>query len=159
PYMILLNSDTVVKENWDKAMIAYLEENPKVAETGYLGGILNDQGLPMSKDLGPDIDYIAGYCLCISRESYDKYGLFDDGLKFAYFEDFDLSIRLKEKGRKLYALHLDLVIHYEGKTVKAVSSTEEDKESLAATFEQNRLYFQNKWKEYLKWKRVAAGKG
>lgn len=155
PYIILLNSDTEVKENWDKALIATLQTDANTAVSGYMGGVLNEQATPLSNNLGYQIDYVCGYCMCFSRATYRHYGLFDENLKFAYFEDSEFCIRLKEKGLKLYALHLDLVLHYENKTIQEVASDQNIQQFLAANFQHNQQYVLNKWKDYFAKRRVA----
>lgn len=146
PYIILLNSDTVVKSGWDKAMIGWLQQNPDVAEVGYLGGILDKECKGGKFDFGSGVDYICGWGLCVSRKTYDEFGLFDEEhLDFAYAEDADLSLRLREAGREIYALHLDYVIHFENKTAKTVSQERDMK----ITFERNHEYMRLRWSEFL----------
>jgi len=152
PYIILLNSDTKVFENWDNTMIAFLKNNPEYAQVGYWGGHLNADGRGFGGANGERVDYIPGWCFCIPRETYDQFGLFDEHLKFAYCEDSDFSLRLKEGGKKIYSLYAPLVHHYQNKTVKQVEK--EGELDLQATFDHNHSYFKNRWKEYLSKNRV-----
>lgn len=156
-YIIPLNSDTKVFKYWDTAMVAFLESRPKVAQVGYWGGYMDDTGRGSGGDNGYEIDYIPGWCFCISRETYDQFGLFNKQLKFAYCEDGDLSLRLKEAGKQIYALHAPLVYHYQNKTITAVEK--EGEVDVRKTFEHNHLYLQNRWKDYLDSGRVLARKG
>jgi hypothetical protein len=153
PYLILLNSDTKVFKNWDKTMIAFLKQNPDVAQVGYWGGLLHADGRGFGGNNGWEVDYIPGWCFCISRDTYKEFGLFDDKMKFAYCEDSDLSLRLKKAGKKIYALYAQLVIHYQNKTVLEVHK--EGKLDLQATFDHNQAYFQEKWADYLNNQRVV----
>jgi GT2 family glycosyltransferase len=152
PYVVLLNSDTKVFENWDNTMIAFLKNNPEYAQVGYWGGHLNADGRGFGGANGERVDYIPGWCFCIPRETYDQFGLFDEHLKFAYCEDSDFSLRLKEGGKKIYSLYAPLVHHYQNKTVKQVEK--EGELDLQATFDHNHSYFKNRWKEYLSKNRV-----
>lgn len=147
PYIILLNSDTKVFENWDTTMIGYLQKNQDVAQVGYWGGHLSEDGRGFGGANGGDIDYVPGWCFCISRETYKEFRLFNDKLKFAYCEDSDLSLRLKEAGKKIYALYTPLVYHYQNKTITEVEK--EGSLDLAATFEYNHAYIRDRWKHYL----------
>lgn len=152
-YIILLNSDTKVFAGWDKAMTGFLEESPEVGQVGYWGGHMGPDGRGFGGANGYDVDYIPGWCFCISRETFNKYGLFDeDNLKFAYCEDADLSLRLKENGKKLYALHAPLVHHYQNKTIVEVEK--EGQVDVAATFDANHSYLRKRWENYLKQGRV-----
>lgn len=146
PYIILLNSDTRVYSGWDKAMIGHLQEHPEVAQVGYHGGWLNSKGKGVRFGFGGDVQYICGYCFCIPRSVYEEFGLFDEqNLEFAYCEDSDFSLRLKEAGRKIYALNVRLVHHFENVTVKQVIKEKDISPQLL----RNSLYIQSRWGKYL----------
>lgn len=153
-YIVLLNSDTKVHKGWDKALIGFLEKNPEYAATGFMGGLVDEEGKGIRTGVGEDIDFICGWCCCFSRSTYDKFGLFDEkNLRFAYCEDADFSFRLKEAGHKIYALHLDLAEHFGNKTAKAVK---EEGQDLAITFAHNHEYIQKRWSNYLKNERILC---
>jgi GT2 family glycosyltransferase len=152
PYIILLNSDTKVFENWDKTMMGFMKKHEDVAQVGYWGGHLSDDGRGFGGSNGFDIDYVPGWCFCIKRETYDEFKLFSDKLRFAYCEDSDFSLRLKEAGKRIYALHTPLVHHYQNKTVVAVEK--EGSLDLRATFDYNHKYIKERWKYYLANERV-----
>ena len=82
-YIILLNSDTKVVEGWDSALIGHLIEQPEIGVIGYLGGLLDENCMGCGADYGWEIDYVMGWCLCISRKTYKTHGLFNQQLKFA----------------------------------------------------------------------------
>ncbi len=151
-YIILLNSDTVVKPGWDKALIGYLQQHPEVAQVGYMGGLLDEDGRGLCPAFGSDIDYVMAWCTCIRRSTYEQYGLFDEEhYKFAYFEDADLSLRLKKVGHEIYALHLNYVDHYGNVTAKQVK-TERD---ISGTYWDNQAFFASRWTTYLAGDRAA----
>lgn len=146
PYIILLNNDTEVFKGWDTALIGWLEANPGYAQTGYLGGILEENCQGGKARCGEAIDYVCGWCMCMSRKVYDKYGLFDEeNLLFAYGEDADLSLRLIEAKFKIRALHLGLVIHHGNATIKEVAK----KRDCRPTFDANHDYLRLRWADYL----------
>jgi GT2 family glycosyltransferase len=151
-YIILLNSDTKVFKGWDRAMIGFLETHPDVAQVGYFGGHMGPDGRGFGGANGYEIDYIPGWCFCISRETYNRFGLFSPQLQFAYCEDADLSLRLKEAGKKIYALYAPLVHHYQNKTIVEVEK--EGQVDVRATFEANHNYIKKRWKHYLEHDRV-----
>lgn len=152
-YIILLNSDTIVQPGWDTAMIGYLKSNLECAQCGYLGGFLNEEGRGGDAyGWGGDVDFIAGWCFCISRNLWKKYRLFDEiNLDFAYGEDSDYSLRLREKGHKIYALHLNLVTHFGNKTIAVVQHEKDVK----TTFENNHEYLSKRWETYLSTKKFS----
>ncbi len=147
PYIILLNSDTKVFEHWDTAMIGHIQQNPDVGQVGYWGGHMGPDGRGFGGSNGYEVDYIPGWCFCIERETYDKLGLFNPQLKFAYCEDADLSLRLKEAGKRIYALHAPLVHHYQNKTIVEVEK--EGEVDVRSSFDENHMYLKTRWANYL----------
>lgn len=142
PYVILLNSDTMVLPDWDKALIAHLQQKDNLAQVGFMGGILDDDGKGKWFQFGTEIDYVAGWCFAISRETYNRFGLFDqENLEFAYGEDADFSMRLQENGKSIMSLHLGLVHHFQNKTILQVRH----KRDCRKTFEQNHRFIKQKW--------------
>jgi GT2 family glycosyltransferase len=150
PYVILLNSDTVVYPNWDTALTGWLQESPETAAVSYCGGILDDEMKGDQAKRGPDIDFCCGWCLCINRDTYNQFGLFDNNLEFAYGEDSDFSLRLRSAGRQIYALYSDNVYHYGGKTSKSLMTNDEQRKQMERTFAANHRYLKDRWESYLK---------
>lgn len=154
PYLVLLNSDTIVSPGWDTAMLGLLQKNENIAITGYGGRKLNDQLIGDATGHGEDIDYIEGWCLCVPRRIYKEFGLFDPNLKFAYGEDSEYSIRVKNANYKVYALHLQYVKHIGNATAKEVIK----KMDLSVTFRENHEYIKKKWGSYLESLKIKHGK-
>lgn len=148
-WIFLVNSDVEVFRNWDSVLIGVLKNNPDVAQTGFSGGYFNKNGNVVSYGSGFDIDYICGYCFCINKQIYKKFGLFDDvNLEFAYCEDSDFSMRLKEAGKKIYACHsTELVRHHGNKTTFDVLKKEN---KLLECANKNQKYLLNKWAKFIK---------
>jgi GT2 family glycosyltransferase len=117
---------------------------------------LDHEGRGFGGANGYDIDYVPGWCFCISRETYEQFGLFSNKLQFAYCEDSDYSLRLKEAGKKIYALYAPLVHHYQNKTVKDVEG--EGQLDLRSSFDHNHAYVKERWKNYLENERVVLKK-
>ena len=139
PYVILLNDDTEVYPNWDKILIGFLQKTNS-AQVGYCGGIIDENGKGTKFNFGEKIDYVTGWCFAIPKCIYKKYGLFDEAnLQFAYCEDADFSLRLKENHEKIYALHCGLVHHHENKTVQNVDF------DVKSSFEKNHKYIKHRW--------------
>lgn len=147
PYIILLNSDTEVRRGWDTALIGWLKGNPDCKQVGYEGGLLEPDGKGNGRSwCGTNIDYICGWCFCIDRDTYNALGLFDEyNLSFAYGEDSDLSLRIKESGYEVYAMHIKLVKHY-GNVTANVVQTEMD---TSLSFEANHVYIRKRHAHYI----------
>ncbi len=150
-YVILLNNDTEVMDGWDMALLGWLQANPDVALVGYQGGILNKEGMGVNVHNGDEIDFVQGWCMCFERKTFHQFGLFDEEhLDFAYGEDADFSLRLKEAGRKLYALNVFLVKHHANKTTTAVK----DEIDMTPSFTENHRHLHARWGDYLSKNRV-----
>jgi GT2 family glycosyltransferase len=153
PYIVLLNSDTEVSKGWDTALIGWLKSNPNCTIVGYHGGTLDADGRGWGGRIDDKIDYVSGWCLCISRQTYDSYGLFDGkNLSFAYGEDSDFSLRMREAGFDVHALHMNLVLHYGNVTALEVNKVMDT----TPTFNKNHEYIRQRWANYLANDRVRA---
>lgn len=142
PYIILLNSDTIVRQGWDEMMIAWMQTHPDVGAVAYMGGKLNSQMIGDRGALGNDVDYLCGWCLCFPKYIYDEIGLFDEeNLEFAYGEDSDFSLRIKDAGKSLYAMCSDFVLHWGGKTVAVV----QHEKNTSQSFLKNHDYLVRRW--------------
>lgn len=146
-YVILLNNDTIVSPNWDRMLMAILKNNPTIGATGYCGGKINKNGIGSGCYSGYNVDYIAGWCLAINRNTYNKFGLFDQKIDFAYGEDSDFCLRLKSNGLKIYALYTQLVQHYGHKTTETLTD-EEFKQNINRIKKNGRTVI-NKWKNLI----------
>ena len=151
-YIILLNSDTIVSSGWDEALIGYLQSNIHTKLIGYMGGVLDEKGLGLGAAYGNLIDYVMGWCMCLSKQTYETFGLFNEELQFAYFEDSDLSLRIKSS-HSIYALHLRYVHHFGNITVRSLNAAD-----YQDTFNNNQKIFASHWGKYLEVERVLAQK-
>ena len=148
PYIILLNSDVVVKEMWDLVLIGLLQNDIDIGAVGFDGGVLSSEGKGVDRVHGYEVDYVCGYCMCIPREIYNKFGLFDEeNLQFAYCEDADFSLRLKDNNKKIYAAYSsNLIHHFQNKTSSHVLFNEFN---FSDHVKNNMKHMQNKWNKYL----------
>jgi ADP-heptose:LPS heptosyltransferase/GT2 family glycosyltransferase len=100
PYFIALNNDTEVPPFWLDHLAAPLDIDPNGALSGPgFFGLKDD----MHGTDGVAGEYLEGSCLCAKVEIVGRYGdLFSDYLTFIYGDDSDLSLRMREKGHKIY---------------------------------------------------------
>jgi GT2 family glycosyltransferase len=147
-WMILLNSDTEVLPGWDELLIGVLKNNPEIKQSGFAGAILDENCEILAQGSGKSVDYISGYCFCMHRQTVEELGLFDEkNLSFAYCEDSDLSLRIRERGWEVYACHSDaLVRHYGNRTTSEVIK---DDERLISCARNNHSYLKTRWKTFL----------
>jgi GT2 family glycosyltransferase len=139
-YILLLNSDTVVKPGALLAMINFARTHPLAGVVG--GRLLNPDGtiqgscyhLPgigraikewwlgeekISEKYAPkgkeaaEVESVVGGSFLIPREVIDKVGLLDERF-FMYFEDLDYCRRVRKAGFKVYWVPKAEFIHYHG---------------------------------------------
>jgi GT2 family glycosyltransferase len=141
-YILVLNSDTEVKNGALKCLVDFARQHP---EAGIVGArLLNPDGsiqpsiyhfptiFRAIKEfwfgqkgsyekyyvIGEDpvsVDAVTGAAMLIPRKTIEKVGLFDERY-FMYFEDLDYCRRVKKAGLKVYYLPEARIIHFHGKS-------------------------------------------
>lgn len=115
-YVWLINSDATVDYGALRALVRCAEKNPSC---GAVGSVIYESEQPEQIQLwgggtvslwlgrshhrteaGP-LDFISGASLLLRRSAVESVGLFDDALFFMYWEDTDLSFRLRRAGWQL----------------------------------------------------------
>lgn len=149
-YVVLLNSDVEVTENWLEPLVSYLDAHPNTAacqpkirsyrnkeyfeHAGASGGYIDLLGYPfcrgrlvhhVEKDLGQydniaPIFWATGACLFIRLTEYKKVGGLDDTF-FAHMEEIDLCWRLKSRGKELVCIPQSTVFHLGAATLSVES--------------------------------------
>ena len=137
-YILLLNNDTQVQENWLLPLVELIEKNDTIGavgsklifENGKLqeaGGILwqdasawnygynNNPALP-EYNYVKEVDYISGASLMIRKSVWDKLGGFDENFTPAYCEDSDICFSIRKLGYKVMFQPSSVVVHFEGVT-------------------------------------------
>lgn len=146
PNIVLLNSDTVVRPGWESRLSGFLRSRPGFDMVGYEGGLLDGHGRGVFSWVGAEIDYVCGWCVCLRRSVYDRLGLFDEtNFSFAYGEDSDLSLRVREAGGGIAALFRPAVDHLGRKTAIEVDRTTD----FAAASLANLAWLERRWGSYL----------
>lgn len=139
-YFVLLNDDTIVPPDWLQKLLSPFETYPTGAVSGPRGGC---QSLQRSFHgfKGPSFEYLEGSCLMLKTEVFRRHGLFDPHLKFAYGEDSDLSLRMRELGYTLH--HADFQLQHE------VSATSKYITDVRKYQNENHAYLIKRWAHYL----------
>ncbi|MCD7971287.1 MAG: glycosyltransferase family 2 protein [Candidatus Azobacteroides sp.] len=145
-YVVLLNSDVEVSENWLVPMIDYLDRHPEIAAcqpqilswrkknyyeyAGAAGGFIDKYGYPFCRGrifntiekVNPayadtiNIFWASGACLLIRLKDFLHVGGFDEEF-FAHMEEIDLCWRLKIAGRNIVCIPKSTVYHVGGATL------------------------------------------
>ncbi|MBC8175042.1 MAG: glycosyltransferase family 2 protein [Candidatus Marinimicrobia bacterium] len=133
-YLIFLNNDTTVDQDFIQPLIRYLEDDPTVGQTvpkifftndperiWYGGGRVNlwmgmiyHRGIRKIDDIRFDnpekTDYATGCCFCIRTKDFAEMGGFDESFSM-YGEDVDLSLRIQKLGKTVYFIPTSKVWH------------------------------------------------
>lgn len=145
-YVVLLNSDVEVTENWLMPMIDYMDNYPNVVAcqpkiisfknkeifeyAGACGGFLDKYGYPfcrgrifskVEKDNGQydnicSVLWASGAALFIRLKDYIEVGGLDSQF-FAHMEEIDLCWRLKSRGKEIVCIPKSKVFHVGGATL------------------------------------------
>jgi GT2 family glycosyltransferase/tetratricopeptide (TPR) repeat protein len=133
-FLVFLNNDTVVTAGWLDGLIAWAR--PDGAKIGLVGAVTNysrpPQQIPAdyTDPAGMEAfaarrkqeyagkalatDRLTGFCLLARRDALEKAGGgFDEGFGLGFFDDDDLSLRVKRAGYGLLVA-LDVFVHHCG---------------------------------------------
>ena len=137
-YLFFLNNDTIVQPGWLTALVDTFAENQQAGVVGsklvYPDGRLQEAGGIIWRDASGwncgkfddpekpeynflrEVDYCSGAALMIPKSLFQKLGGFDAKYAPAYYEDTDLSFKVRKVGYKVFYQPMSEVIHYEGVT-------------------------------------------
>ena len=144
-YVVLLNDDTTVENEWLAPLVAVAESDPLVGAcqpklrwskqpsffeyNGACGGMIDVFGVPFTRgrifqkteeDLGQydtnvDVFWASGAAMFLRLEAMEKAGYLDDTF-YAHMEEIDLSWRLRLMGYRIVSVPSSVVYHHGGAT-------------------------------------------
>ncbi len=159
--IVLLNNDTVVTRGWLTRLMYWLRD-PQVGLVGPVtspGGVFNQAAVPVSyRDLGQmaaaaeaytrahlgqsfDIPMLAMYCMAMRRDTFRALGPLDERFGVGMFEDDDYSLRARRAGYRVICVE-DVFVHHAARS----SFSQLEQAAYQKLFEENRRYFESKWK-------------
>ncbi len=143
-YFAVLNDDIEFFETWSTQMIALLQSDSKIAQVGMKENTCSTwstdgQGLP-SED---EPEYVEASCMVMRTSLAREYGLFDEAYRKAYWEDGDLSLRLRKDGYILKNISLKWN-HYRAATSSKIPV------DIEGYHIRNEQVFKSRWDCYLK---------
>jgi GT2 family glycosyltransferase len=145
-FVVLLNNDTLVTPGWLDGLIALsVHDWPRVGMTGPVSNAATPEQTVETayRDVGQMLafardnarrcagqavqrDRLSGFCLLVRRDVLDRVGGFDERFGLGFFEDDDLSLRVRKAGYKLLVAHDVFVHHYGSRTVQALGINAEE---------------------------------
>lgn len=166
-YILLLNNDTQVKENWLNSLVDLMEEDYSIGMAGskliYPDGTLQEAGgiiwndataLNYGRGANPadpeynyvkEVDYISGASIIISKQIWDELDGFDERYAPAYCEDSDLAFAVRALGKRVVYQPKSEVIHFE-----RISHNENDAEKRTSTLQSKNIEkLRSKWQAIL----------
>ncbi len=158
--LVLLNQDTVVRENWLTALVEAMAADREVGVAGckilesdgktiqHAGATLEylsishhygygelDQG---QYDTLRAVDFVTGAAMGIKRVVVEKIGYLDEDFFPGYFEDVEFCLRAREAGYKVIYVPQAVLIHFQSSSIGQDS------------YAQNRYYHTNRFLFLLK---------
>lgn len=165
-YIVFLNNDTLVMENWLESLVELIESDETIGMVGskliYPDGRLQEAGGILWKDASAwnygryqdanmpeynyvrECDYISGASIMIRKALWEEIGGFDQRFIPAYCEDSDLAFEVRKHGYKVMYQPKSVVMHFEG-----VSNGTELDSGLKKYQVENNVKFKEKWAEEL----------
>ena len=165
-YILFLNNDTQVQENWLQPLVDLIERDDSVGMVGskliYPDGTLQEAGGIVWKDASAwnygnrknpedpeynyvkEADYISGAAIMIRKNLWEEIGGFDERFVPAYYEDTDLAFEVRKHGYKVMFQPLSKVVHFEG-----ISNGTDVQTGLKHYQQVNFEKFYEKWKDVL----------
>jgi GT2 family glycosyltransferase len=158
-YILFLNNDTEVKEQWLQNLVEIAERDDKVGVVGgkilfpdgrlqEAGSIMDGEGWgqPYGRFDDPDryeynyvkeTDLITGACLLIRKDGFLKIRGFDERYAPAFYEEFDLEFAMREIGYKIIYQPKAVIVHHQSSSYES-----EIRDSLSTI---NHSKFMKKW--------------
>ena len=130
PYVLLLNSDTVVLPGFLEKIEQAFEADPRAGvvnavsnwanwtricasiPAGYTVFELADHVDRMARDRLADIYNASGFCFAVRRALFDSLGLFDEAYGMGYWEEADFCMRAAEAGWRIVVKENLYVYHH-----------------------------------------------
>ena len=136
-YILCLNNDTKVTDNWLTLLKSFMDENPEYGACGakllYEDSSIQHCGVAFDEYKQPlhlyryfdksfpsacnnfDVKCVTAACILIRHDLFDNLNGFNEDF-INCFEDVDLCLRINESGNKIACVSECEVFHYESKT-------------------------------------------
>ena len=167
-YVLLLNTDTEIEKGMISELLKHCDDNtlaiPRIykdkadkdGSLWYSGGNINFETADVDQTLYPydsqngannmpkEVGFATGCCMMISKVIWEKTGGFDEGY-FLYYEDADFCMRLRKCGIRILYVPKAALWHKVGGSAGGEASAVSQYYTV-----RNRLFFADKYKQYIK---------
>ncbi|NIM67568.1 MAG: glycosyltransferase, partial [Armatimonadetes bacterium] len=155
PYVVLLNSDTVVTPSWLGGLLRCFATDPKIAVVNPVSnwanwtridppdGFTTDEIAALvrrvAKDDIRDIYNASGFCFAVRRSVFDDLGLFDEVYGTGYWEETDFCMKAISRGFRVVVDLGTFIYHYGWGSHGSVTRN--------VMMERNKSIFLSRWQE------------
>ncbi len=146
-FFAVLNDDIEFFENWASPMIKILDENQKVAQVGPKKNVFNTlKGDKIGQwEDTEEPEYCEAVCFIMQTSLAKKYHLFDEIYQYGYFEDMDLSLRLRKDGYSIRNADINWQHHRGTTTIRMIAENFD----LPGYYILNEYNFKKRWNAYV----------
>ncbi len=112
PNTLCIMSNVLKKHDVAGVMVRTLTDAGKIMYDSFsLNGFMQ-KWLISNNNQTVETDYLAGSCMMLNRTAIDRLGLFDNSF-FLYWEEVDLSLKLKKSGYRLMSTNETFVLRFD----------------------------------------------
>ena len=162
-FLCFLNPDAMVEDGWLEPLLEILERDATAGAVVPMllnpngtiqeaGSVIDSVGWPLAfgRNESPEtlahrfrreVDYGSAACVLVRRDEFAEVGGFDPAYGIGYFEDVDLSFKLKERGLKTIYEPRSRVVH----ELHGSGTSKQAQQRMIA----NRALFYRRWSERL----------
>ncbi len=153
-WICLLNNDTILSPGWLAELIKAAQQNDNIGLVNPTSNSLGFQagktpleeyaaGLKNRSGQVTNLTVALGFCLLAKRSLFDKIGLLNEEFGMGYFDDDDLSRRVRQAGLRCVRACASYVFHEEKGSFRHL-------EGHKGAFEQNKQRFEKIWGKRLR---------
>jgi len=162
-FLCFLNPDAMVEPGWLEPLLEVLENDASAGAVVPMllnpdgtiqeaGSVIDSVGWPLAFGRGEradtlahrfrrEVDYGSAACVLVRRDAFAEAGGFDPAYGIGYFEDVDLSFKLKERGLKTIYEPRSRVVH----ELHGSGTSKQAQQRMIA----NRALFYRRWSDRL----------
>jgi len=140
-FLILLNSDCVVTQNWIEGLTALLAQDPVIGLAGPVSNSVGNEQRIFTSGITPEeiieegltwvtnsrggrfeTEMLSFFCVALRRDVLDRVGMLDEDFGLGFYEDDDYCMRARHAGYKLMCAEDVFVYHRGGGTFDRIGN-------------------------------------